>query len=266
MAGAPESFEGRAMAAQLAAGPGGCLTSFTAGRLDGVRKMPHDVIHVLVHERHEPTLPPDAVLHRSSWIDPEVDIRTRADGLALTSPLRTLFSLAAECTLDQFSRAAEDLWRLGLVSPDEAAAYLARVRRQGRTGVRRFSEWLERVASRPRPTGSGLEFDLLAHLRAVGLPEPVLQHPLTLRTGVTIHLDIAYPPARLAVEPGSLWFHGGDDRVRADYERDAECGLLGWQVMRFDDVQLRAPRHCARQVLGVYQHRCSIISAAKIAS
>jgi very-short-patch-repair endonuclease len=266
MAGAPESFEGRAMGAQLAAGPGSCLSSFTAGSLDGVRKMPRDLVHVLVHERTEPTLPPGAVLHRSSWIDPEVDLRRRADGLVVTSPLRTLFTLAADCSVDQFGRAAEDYWRLGLVSPEEAAAYLAHVRRQGRTGVRVFARWLERVADRPRPTGSGAEFDLLPHLRAVGLPDPVLQHPVTLLTGATVHLDIAYLPARLAVEPGSSWFHGGDAAMRSDYERDAQCGLVGWQVMRFDEVQLRAPRYCARQVLGVYQHRRTVLAAATIAS
>lgn len=266
MLGSVESFESRAMAALLAAGPGSGLTSFTGGALHGLRKMPRHPLHVLVHERTKPSLPADAVLHRSSWIDPEVDLHLRADGLTVTSPLRTLFTLAAACGVHQFARSAEDSWRLGLVTPDDAAHYLAHVRRSGRTGVRVFAEWLERVAERPRPTGSGAEFDLLPHLRAVGLPEPVLQHPLTLPTGVTIHLDIAYPPVKLAVEPGNTWFHGGDAGTRAGFERDIQCGLLGWQVMRFDELQQRVPRHCAKQVLGVYRTRHALFSGSNVVS
>lgn len=264
--GSVESFESQAMGVLLAAGPGSGLTSFTGGALHGLRKMPRRPIHVLVVEGTKPSLPADAVLHRSSWIDPDVDLRLRADGLMVTSPLRTLFMLAAACATDQFARAAEDCWRLGLVTPDEAADYLAHVRRSGRTGVRVFAEWLEGVAGRRRPTGSGAEFDLLPHLRAVGLPEPALQHPLTLPTGVRIHLDIAFPPVKLAVEPGNTWFHGGDAGTRAGFERDIQCGLVGWQVMRFDEVQQRVPRHCAKQVLGVYRARYALFFGNNVAS
>ena len=46
-----------------------------------------------------------------------------------------------------------------------------------------------------------------------GLPEPIRQHPLLLLTGELIHLDIAWPEVRLAVEPGHSWWHGGDTRM-----------------------------------------------------
>ena len=44
----------------------------------------------------------------------------RDDGLRLASPLRTLFTLAIDFNAYRFERAAEDLWHLGLVTPDEA--------------------------------------------------------------------------------------------------------------------------------------------------
>ena len=43
------------------------------------------------------------------------------DGLRLASPLRTLFTLAIDFNAYRFDRAAEDLWHLRLVTPDEAA-------------------------------------------------------------------------------------------------------------------------------------------------
>ncbi len=82
------------------------------------------------------------------------------------------------------------------------AAYLELVRRPGLGGVRLLDRWLSNVLPRPRPSQSGLELDALAAIRAAGLPEPVRQHPLTLLTGELIHLDVAWPNVRLAIEPG----------------------------------------------------------------
>ena len=68
-----------------------------------------------------------------------------------------------------------------------------------------------------------------------GLPEPERQHPLTLRTGEVIHVDAAWPEARLGVEPGHSWWHGGDLRQRADQARDRACDEIGWRIVRHDE-------------------------------
>ena len=59
---------------------------------------------------------------RRSVLDRDDDIVTRDDGLRLASPLRTLFTLAIDFNAYRFDRAAEDLWHLGLVTPDEAGS------------------------------------------------------------------------------------------------------------------------------------------------
>ena len=115
---------------------------------------------------------------RTSWMDPERDVQTRPDGLRVATPLRTLFRLAAMFNDHRFERAAEDAWHLGLVTPADAADYLAAIRRSGRSGVARFERWLEKTMVRPRPSQSGLELDVLDALRRAGLPEPERQHPL----------------------------------------------------------------------------------------
>jgi very-short-patch-repair endonuclease len=131
--------------------------------------------------------------------------------------------------------------------------------------VTALAAWLEQVAERERPTGSGAEFDLLPHLDAAGLPRPCLQHEVTLLTGVTIHLDIAWPKVKLDVEPGHSAFHSGE-AVRRDYQRDNELGRLGWQVMRFDEIQQRAPKWCAMQVAEVYRVRAAHLQVASRAA
>ena len=123
-----------------------------------------------------------------------------------------LFGLAALFNQHRFERAAEDAWHLGLVRPDDAAAYLARVRRSGRTGVRVFELWLEKTALQPRPSQSGFEVDVIQALVRIGLPDPVRQHPLKLPNGEVIHVDLAWPAVRLGIEPG----HSGGTAATPD--------------------------------------------------
>lgn len=231
-----DTFEGRCMAAQLAGGDGAYISGTTAARLYGLRRMPEHPIRVSVNISHPVRVPAWATLFRTSWADDEPR-PDRSDLLRLSSPRRMLFDLAATLSETRFARAAEDAWHLGLVSPEEADEYLQRVRRGGRTGVANLEQWLESLdaTGQTRPAESGLE-QLLADLaRRAGLPPPVQQHRLRLADGRTIHLDLAWPAVRFAIEPGHSWWHGGDLRQRVDQERDRACTAVGWQVVRYDE-------------------------------
>jgi hypothetical protein len=236
IAGADDTFELRCMALVLYCGPPGFLSGPTAGALLGLRRMPRGRVEITVRTLVRAQSPAWARFVSASWIDLDRDVITRPDGLRLASPLRMLFGLASQFNQHQFERAAEDAWHLGLISPCGAAEYLEAIRRQGRGGVARFEAWLEKTAARPRPSQSGLELDVLDLIRRAGLPEPERQHPLVLRDGTTIHLDFAWPEARLAVEPGHSWWHGGDLRQRADQARDRACDEVGWRVIRYDEA------------------------------
>ena len=76
---------------------------------------------------------------------------------------------------------------------------------------------------------------MLDAVRRAGLPEPERQHPLTLRNGEVIHVDLAWPRARLGVEPGHSWWHGGDLGQRSDQARDRACDEIGWRIVRHDE-------------------------------
>ncbi len=261
LVGWPDSFESRCQVLNLHGGHESYITGFAGGRLWGLRKMPLPSIEFSVAQATRIKAPAWATLRRSSWIDPELDAHKRGDGLVVASPLRCLFQLASMCSDAQFVRACEDAWMLAIASPAEAAQYIEAIRRKGRSGVKRFVAWLDDVSGRPQPTASqsGLETDLAAMVTEQGLPAPIRQYPLVLESGITVHLDLAWPDVQLALEPGHRWWHGGDERVRRDQERDVACARRGWQVLRFDDVELRHPDNAARQIVAVYRSRSAMM-------
>lgn len=255
IASAPDTFRFRCMAVQIGARTIGCVSGWSSAHLVGLRAMPDSTIHYTVPSRFRTRLPTWVHLHRCSWYEPSRDRMTLSDGLIVARPLRMLFGLAAAFNQHRFERAAEDAWHRGLVTPTEASAYLDRHRCRGKDGVSTFERWLEHALERPRPGQSNLERHLLLALEAIDVPSPRRQHPVTLRSGETIHLDIAWPNVRLGVEPGDSWWHGGDAGQRRDQARDRSCAELGWLIVRFDQEMRSDVRAAARQVGRIHRAR-----------
>ncbi len=243
------------MALLLYCGEPSFVSGVSAGALHGLRGMSRQRVEVTIRFRSRTRCPPWATFVGSSWAITDRDVEARPDGITVATPLRTLFDLAATFNEHRFERAAEDAWHLGLVTPTQADEYLADIRRSGRSGVARFERWLEKTAARTRPSQSGLELDLVDLVRRLGLPEPERQHLLTLRDGEVIHLDLAWPDVRLALEPGHSWWHGGDLRQRADQARDRACDEVGWRVIRYDEHDLRTPDRLGPQLARIYSQR-----------
>jgi len=255
LASAPVTFEAMAVALLLHCGTRSFVSGVSAAALHGLRGMSRGHVEVTIRFRSRISRPPWATFVGSSWAIRDRDVETRTDGITVATPLRTLFDLAATFNEHRFERAAEDAWHLGLVTPTQADEYLADIRRSGRSGVARFERWLEKTAARSRPSQSGLELDLVDLVRRLGLPEPNRQHPLVLRNGDTIHLDLAWPAVQLALEPGHSWWHGGDVRQRADQARDRACDEVGWRVIRYDEHELRDRHALGSQLRRIYNER-----------
>ncbi len=242
------------MALQIHLDGCGFLGEMTAGRLYGLRSMPEAPIRATVPEDVRRLIPAWARVSRSSWFD-EHDRNRRPDGLVVATPLRMLFGLAATMHPYRFARAAEDAWNLGLITPGDAADYLERHRCRGKNGVAVLEQWLEGVIDQSRPAQSGFEQLVIECLERVGLPTPVRQHPVHLPSGEMIHLDIAWPAIRLAVEPGHSRWHTGALRQRQDQARDRACGEQGWHIVRFDESFRDDPMAGARQVARIHATR-----------
>jgi hypothetical protein len=256
LAGFGDTFESRAMALVLRTSSKTFLSGPTAAALRGLRGMPRSRVELTLPETERPRRRPRwARLVFSSWIDPEVDIQVRPDGLRVATPLRMLFGLAGQFNQHRFERAAEDAWHLGLVTPAEAEEYLAQIRRSGRGGVIRFETWLQKTRWQRRPAESGLELDVVDLVRQAGLPEPVRQHPVTLRNGVTIHIDLAWPDVQFGIEPGHSWWHGGVLRSRADQDRVRDCSAVGWLVVLYDESAPDGGEYLVDQIAATYRER-----------
>ena len=256
------TFEGRALAVQLAAGGTAFISGPSAGVLYGLREMPRRRLEVTMAAGATAVPPP----HRrvwTSWLDEPRDVISRPDGLRVASPLRMLFGLAEQFNQHRFQRAAEDAWQLGLITPDTAGEYLAAIRRSGRTGVIRMEAWLEKMSFIERPAQTGLEQDFVDMIERVGLPTPMRQHPLCLADGDTIHLDLAWPEVRLAVEPGHSRWHPD---VAKDEARDRACSVVGWQVERYDQYARHDKRRTALEILAIYRRRAADLGGSMSSS
>ncbi len=255
LTGTTETFASKAMTLQLHIGREVFISGFSAGRIHGLRDMPKRLVECTIVETRKVVLPPWGRLHVTTWFDQDRDVTTQPDGLRVATPLRMLFRLAWVFNQYRFERAAEDAWHLGLVTPAAAQDYLRSVRRSGRAGVIKFERWLEHVASRTRPSQSGLELAVVDAIRRAGLPEPERQLALILRTGELIHVDLAWPQVRLGVEPGHSWWHGGDLKQRADQARDRACDEIGWRIVRVDESVREDLAAFGRQLRVIYDQR-----------
>jgi very-short-patch-repair endonuclease len=91
----------------------------------------------------------------------------------------------------------------------------------------------------------------LAHagLRGAGITGWAANFPVHVRT-VVFHLDIAFPPALLAVEIDGYRFHSSRDAFELDRQRQNALVCVGWTVLRFtwamlqDDTWLATIRQC----------------------
>jgi hypothetical protein len=259
----PVTFETRAMAAQLYLGAAGALSGPTAARIYGLRSMPAQRIWAVATTATRARLPTWLCRTTAPWLLAGSTAVRRHRGWRVLAPAPMLLTVAALFNDHRFERAAEDAWHLGLITPSDAAAFVDDVRRPGLRGVARFDRWLERAGLRARASQSGFEVDVIEALRRAGLPEPMRQIPVTLRSGETVHLDVGWPSARLAVEPGHSWWHGGDLRMRTDQARDRACGIVGWHVMRYDESYRSRLDVLAAEVSEMYTERLTLFLAQR---
>ena len=88
------------------------------------------------------------------------------------------------------------------------------------------------------PTRSELEARMRALIRSQNLPRPRYEYPVQLPSAL-VHIDVAYPDDRLAVELDGYSWHSDRQSFERDRERDNELQALGWTVLRFTWAKLR---------------------------
>lgn len=226
-------------AAVLRLPPTAALAGPSAACLHGVAHAAtaDDEVHVIV--------PPDAGIgprrglrvHRARLVPGEVTVGA---GLRRTSPARTAWDVAG--WLDPIAAVpiVDGLLGAGLVDPGDLRELVEA--RQGRRGWRQVATIFDLADGAAQ---SPPESRLRVRLVLAGLPRPVVQYPVRLPTGPTLHPDLAWPDYKVAVEYDGQW-HADPDQLHRDRRRLNRLVAAGWIVLH---VTARRMRHDFTTVL-----------------
>jgi len=216
VAGAPSTFESDLRALTLDVGDPVLVAGRTAAALHGfggyaLRRPFHLLMPASRNVRRN-----GAVIHRSASID-LID-RTRTNGFAVTSAVRTVIDLARTASPDELEALIEDALLLGLSNEDLFYRRIGRLRSRGRFGMPALLEVLDRRAV-AGGTESWLEREYLRILHRGGVPRPVTQQVLTRSGDRTIRVDCRFPGTNLVVELLGYRFHRSRDQMNRDATR-----------------------------------------------
>jgi very-short-patch-repair endonuclease len=218
---------GKWLAAVLACGDGAVLSHDSAGALWVIRTECGRNVHVSVPRTADPRHPGLTVHRRSSL--PEVEV-TRREGIAVTTPIRTLVDLGTCLSSYDLEAAINEADKLDLVDPVTLRAALDE--RKGQRGVRPLREILERGEF--VLTDSELERRFLRLVRGAGLGAPLTQQHLN-----GFRVDFYWPDLGLVVETDGLRYHRTPAQQTKDRVRDQAHIAAGLTPLRFTHWQVR---------------------------
>ena len=228
--GVPRTWEGRALCAALAAGPGALVSHRSAAHLWGLEGFgPPGRIEVTVPRHRRPGRRSGVVVHESLTTD-LADPRRRW-GVPVTGPARTFLDIAAVAEDDlEVLRALDETRRLRHATWADLWDALLRHARSGRPGIAAARLALHTRAGKRVPDTEFARL-FLRLLAAAGLPEPRSEFDVRV-AGHRYRIDCAYPAGLIAIE---LDGQGHDEpaQAEADARRDARLGAAGWDVRRF---------------------------------
>jgi hypothetical protein len=171
--------------------------------------------------------------HVGQFFDDEI---VCVEGLLVTSRLRTWLDIARRMSAEELTVVADHLLRIPRPEfEDRTAPYATREqlaemldRHKGTPGIRKARLALEmaRVGADSAP-----ETRLRLALQYEGLPEPELNMPTELRSGVVRQPDLGYPEYKVAVEYEGDG-HSEPDQIVRDIAREEDYSRAGWLPVR----------------------------------
>jgi predicted transcriptional regulator of viral defense system len=231
LAGSATNWSRQVVAAVLSATFPSAASHKTAAYLWEMTDRRPDFIEI-VTTRHLRVKRLPFVVHESGDLT-ETDIQL-VDGIATTSPARTLVDLGASARIGTVARCFDTALRAKLVTTGQVDELVRRVARKGRTGVGTIRPLLEERMRWQSQTESALEDRFRALVDRAGLPTPASQYELTGHDdGFIGRYDFAYIECKALVELDSERFHMDPEAFQRDREKQTRAQLLGWTVYRF---------------------------------
>ena len=256
-------------AALCAFQPFGFVTGLTAGRLNGLRRMPtpttaatgEDGTVIQFCTPHGKFRELDGIEMRQSTLIERTDVQRRTDEINLASPWRLAFDLAADLAAEDLESVIEQILDKPLCTFPTLAKTARRLARSARPGSAAF---VAALASRlpGGPVESHPELLVAKALQAHGIPIRVQATWLDLPSGRRIRLDISVPEIRWGLEvdvhPDHFLQHGTADR-----RRDRQCHLIGWQVDRVTAIDLLDMSRLIPELVSLYRARVEELAGAR---
>lgn len=238
---------GKTWAASLAAGGRGSVTGWSAAAHLGLNSWPARPELLVIGG---PLRLHGVRVFRTRRLDPG-ETRTDSAGLRFTAWPRMVTDLAARSTVRELQDVLDMLERKRLL--ELAVLDDAIVRARGRRGLRKLGAALEPWTSIPEADYRSLleRFSTMV-VRPADLPSHEVNGGVVLLSGPTIHVDLLFRSAKLAVEVDGRDTHTRAAQFETDRRRDRELQKLGYRVLRFTwrDVRER-PEHVLRDIRAI---------------
>jgi hypothetical protein len=223
--GTPLTFAQKVVAAQLAIPLPSVATSTTAAHLYGVRRPP-EVIDLLVDEEARVAPPRGARLLRTrTLVDADISM---CEGIRVATGVRLAIDYARLALLPDVRALLIDLRQRRLLTLPQLEKRLAEIGPvQGRGKCRRLVWELDECRC-----DSVLELEARQLIARSDLPPPA-PAPLPVRAGNrTLHIDIAWPEARVGLEVDGLAHHSSREQLERDHRRTNLLAVARWTLLR----------------------------------
>jgi hypothetical protein len=236
IAGASTSWRQRLLAACIAAGPGAAASHRSAAALHRHDGFPPGIVEITVpHTRRDFRMTGVIVHSSSNWCDEDI---TAVAGIPVSTPERTLCTLAAVSSEAQVESALDSAERQGKVRRSDVTRTLEDVREPGRNGVAALARILYRREELAGIPHSVLERRMLRLLERHGIPLPVCQVPVRRPDGRMAYLDFAYRDLGLGIEVDGNTAHATPAQRSADNVRANGIELRDIRLIRFTYEQV----------------------------
>ncbi len=247
-------------AAICLARPNVAISAATAGRIWGFRRLPKDArVHVIGPRASNPACAPWIVTYHTDAIHPE-DVLVRADGIRLTSRVRTAFDLARSLGADDLLSVIEQAVRDGRVTEDEVWDVAADWVSPRRPWIQHY---LRQVVRR-FPGGaaeSHPEVVVAELLRIAGVRGLVRQYRIELAGYGFARFDLAVPSLRIAIE---VDIHPEHETIRgrqSDDRRDEAARRQGWTTIRItSDHYASGLDHVIADIAALVERGASLVA------
>jgi very-short-patch-repair endonuclease len=245
LAGSPDTWRQRLLAACLAAGPDALASHRSAARLWELPVLSPSI--ELTIPNHRCVRVEGVTVHRAKALDRRD--RRLVTRIPVASVARTIIDLATVLETDDLENVLDEALSRRLVNANYLSRRLRAVGIRGRKGAGRLARLLTERLDGRTASESQFETRLAQALRSAGLPPPIPQLRIQLPNGRFARLDFAYPHALLAIEADSYRYHSAFSDWSRDRVRHNELIALGWRVLPVTFAHLRAdPGAVADQV------------------